>query len=84
MTATTYTSTRAGPSGTPAAGVSGFFRKMYNGMIEARTRQMELRILSFLIVRSDETLAGLGYSASEIRDIRARKRLPKPAGRNVI
>ena len=84
MTDTTYTSTHSGPSGTPTTGVSGFFRKLYNSTIEARTRQMESRTLSFLIVQSDKTLAGLGYSPAEIRDIRARKRLPKPTGRYFI
>lgn len=50
----------------------GFFRRLYNRIIEARVAHGEAHVRAYLAGLSDERLADLGFSPDRIKAVRAK------------
>ena len=48
----------------------GFFQRLMHRVIEAQERKARTMVAGFLASQSDERLASLGYSTTEIQSIR--------------
>lgn len=51
---------------TAATNKTGFFRSIFNALVEARQREAERYVNGVLLSLDDETLKGHGYSRAEL------------------
>jgi hypothetical protein len=68
MAVTTFE--RVGGIGDKASG-KGFARRLMDRYIDAQMQKAQRRVNAYLQTMDDKTLAGLGYSQADIRNIRA-------------
>lgn len=61
---------------TTAAPTRGFFRRMFDRFINARMKNAEVHVQSYLAQLSDTRLKDLGFSADETKALREKGRIP--------
>lgn len=68
--------TGAAATTTTAAAARGFFGRMLDRFIQARTKHAEVQVQTYLAQLSDTRLQDLGFSADETKALREKGRIP--------